>query len=1036
MKEATAMRTWYQVAIALALLCLGIQSVYGTTITVTPTTATANPGEYRSFDLILDSAPAGLSGFNVTVILGNPSVGEITAVSFPAWSQLPTNASLPADRVWCKAVDLGGSSGTQNIKLITVTVRADSAGITSLTVDPQRVEDRQGGRYTPEIVPAILTVASGPQSPTVSSITPAIGTVNMVVPGVIITGTNFQSGAGVKLTRTGSPDIVGTNVLFSSSTQLTCTFNLIGAAPGSWNVVVTNPDEQTGMFTNGFTVVADLTVSGITPLSGQTGTVVWVTNLLGTNFNTTATPVAVRLVKAGSPDIMATSVVVVSPTHITCQFDLTGAVVGAWDVVVRNPDGQEGRGLGLFTVTSVPITTPTVLSITPTAGHIGTVVSVTNLVGTNFNTTATPVTVRLVKTGSSDIMATNVVVVSSTRITCQFDLTGAATGLWDVVVRNPDGQEGRGTGLFSVTSVPVTSPTVISITPASGQTGLVVSVTYLAGTNFNIGATPVIVRLVKTGSPDIIATNVVVVSSTWITCHFDLTGASAGTWDVVVRNPDGQEGRGTGLFTVTSVPITSPTVLSINPAAGQSGTFVSVTNLVGANFNAIATPVTVRLVKAGSPDVIATNVVVVSSTWITCQFDLTRAATGSWDVVVRNPDGQEGRGTGLFTVTSLPVTTPTVISITPATGQTGNIVTVSDLIGTDFSTTTAPVSVRLTKNGATDISARKMMVVSSTRITCQFDLLGAETGSWDVVVRNPDGQEGRGTGLFTVTSAPVPPPSITSITPSVGQTETVISVTNLAGANFNTTTAPVTVLLVKSGSPDITANNVVVVSSKQITCQFDLTGVATGSWDVVVRNPDGQEGRSAGTFTVTSDINFPPTITSITPSTGKTGTVVSVNNLEGTNFNTTTTTVTVLLVKSGSPDITANNVVVVSSKQITCQFDLTGVVTGSWDVVVRNPDGQEGRGTGLFTVKESPGKLRANFTGSPRSGLPPLEVQFSDTSTGDIISWRWSFGDGKTSSEQSPRHIYERAGVYSVTLGVSSGLGVYKKRILGYIRVG
>jgi PKD repeat protein len=141
-------------------------------------------------------------------------------------------------------------------------------------------------------------------------------------------------------------------------------------------------------------------------------------------------------------------------------------------------------------------------------------------------------------------------------------------------------------------------------------------------------------------------------------------------------------------------------------------------------------------------------------------------------------------------------------------------------------------------------------------------------------------------------------------------------------------------------------------------------------------------------------------------------------------------------VKEGSPEIMATNVVVVSPTWITCQFDLTGVATGAWDVTVRNPDGQEGRGPGLFGVTDVPGPLRANFTGSPRSGLPPLEVQFSDTSTGTITSWRWSFGDGRTSTEQNPSHIYERIGVYSVTLRISGSSGNYSKRVSEYIRVG
>jgi PKD repeat protein len=37
-------------------------------------------------------------------------------------------------------------------------------------------------------------------------------------------------------------------------------------------------------------------------------------------------------------------------------------------------------------------------------------------------------------------------------------------------------------------------------------------------------------------------------------------------------------------------------------------------------------------------------------------------------------------------------------------------------------------------------------------------------------------------------------------------------------------------------------------------------------------------------------------------------------------------------------------------------------------------------------------------------------VAFKDESVGKITSWRWDFGDGETSTEQSPQHIYKQPG--------------------------
>ena len=63
--------------------------------------------------------------------------------------------------------------------------------------------------------------------------------------------------------------------------------------------------------------------------------------------------------------------------------------------------------------------------------------------------------------------------------------------------------------------------------------------------------------------------------------------------------------------------------------------------------------------------------------------------------------------------------------------------------------------------------------------------------------------------------------------------------------------------------------------------------------------------------------------------------------------------------------------------------------------------------------------LRAEFRAiSAQEGLAPFEARFGDVSSGDIVSWLWDFGDGYTSEEQNPTHIYETAGNYTVTLTV------------------
>lgn len=72
----------------------------------------------------------------------------------------------------------------------------------------------------------------------------------------------------------------------------------------------------------------------------------------------------------------------------------------------------------------------------------------------------------------------------------------------------------------------------------------------------------------------------------------------------------------------------------------------------------------------------------------------------------------------------------------------------------------------------------------------------------------------------------------------------------------------------------------------------------------------------------------------------------------------------------------------------------------------------------------------ANFTGNGSDisafGCVPLTVDYIDTSTGDgapITEWDWDFGDGTTSTQQNPTHVYENIGVYNVSLTVTDAFG-------------
>jgi gliding motility-associated-like protein len=65
-----------------------------------------------------------------------------------------------------------------------------------------------------------------------------------------------------------------------------------------------------------------------------------------------------------------------------------------------------------------------------------------------------------------------------------------------------------------------------------------------------------------------------------------------------------------------------------------------------------------------------------------------------------------------------------------------------------------------------------------------------------------------------------------------------------------------------------------------------------------------------------------------------------------------------------------------------------------------------------------------DFSYSPPTGCVPLRVEFTNLSKyADASTYQWNFGDGATSQEVSPVHVYGRANTYTVSLSASNATG-------------
>ena len=77
----------------------------------------------------------------------------------------------------------------------------------------------------------------------------------------------------------------------------------------------------------------------------------------------------------------------------------------------------------------------------------------------------------------------------------------------------------------------------------------------------------------------------------------------------------------------------------------------------------------------------------------------------------------------------------------------------------------------------------------------------------------------------------------------------------------------------------------------------------------------------------------------------------------------------------------------------------------------------------------------ADFSADKTNGGAPCTISFTDKSMGEPTQWLWDFGDGSTSGERNPSHVYSSIGSYTVSLTVSNAYGSNAVRKQAYIQV-
>jgi hypothetical protein len=245
-------------------LCLCILAIPALATTVTVGSATL-PAVGSSTDIVItgDSFPDGLFGYIMNASFNDPSIAEITAVTFPAWVTWSEQGVLPSTDLRLKVLTFTDHSTSTDLPLVTLTVRGKAAGTTLLNLSVRDMASMTGSSIYPTIVPGTIIVGGVPTTGSLnitSSPTGATVTVDGTTYGTtpeLVSGLSAGSHS-VGVSMTGYQTYSGTaSVTAGTETPVNVVLTPVSPTTGSLSIT-SSP--------SGATVTVDGTGYGLTPV--------------------------------------------------------------------------------------------------------------------------------------------------------------------------------------------------------------------------------------------------------------------------------------------------------------------------------------------------------------------------------------------------------------------------------------------------------------------------------------------------------------------------------------------------------------------------------------------------------------------------------------------------------------------------------------------------------------------------------------------------------------------------------------------------
>ena len=228
---------------------------------------------------------------------------------------------------------------------------------------------------------------------------------------------------------------------------------------------------------------------------------------------------------------------------------------------------------------------------------------------------------------------------------------------------------------------------------------------------------------------------------------------------------------------------------------------------------------------------------------------------------------------------------------------------------------------------------------------------------------------------------------------------------------------------------DNPSNGSVVFSESIATYTPNQNWNGTDTFSFQVEDSSARKILNSATATITVvSVNDAPEVSSVTASTNS---LQSFNaesveiNLQGTDVEGDELTFSIVSdVSNGSTSLSGSVVTYTPN----ANYDGTDTFT------YKANDGNLDSDTASGTITVTDVNPTISFTATPTSGSRDLRVVFTNNSS-DYTSVLWDFGDGSTSTEDSPAYIYTNNGVYDITITLDSDLGSTSQVFEDYIIV-